>query len=322
MPDESYVTPEQFAKDQKEYEDVLDDIFNKSDEELAEAEAAKAKEADGASGDANKDQSPEAKPAEPKDAPAPTQEADPTKSDTGMQADGTNWKAKAEELEAELKRERQRTGSWDGRIKAANKKVADLEAENEALRQQVEAKATDTASNEEQSEQEVMDAFRETFPELTEVVDILEKRIKKFQPAAAPAKEKPEPKDDHDEDPKPAPVDDTTAQSEHYLKLVKAHPDIDELVRSGALITWINTQPEYIQPYLNSVVSKGTTDQVINTVKEFKTKTGWKSSISVGDYGKQKKLQSMMETDGQSPGPKTDGPDRNDFAGAAKEAGL
>lgn len=318
MPEKTYVTPEQFEQDQKEFNEVLDDIFDKTDEELQQEEMDKAKKANEASGDATEDLPKTEETKTPEAEPAPEPEADP-KPDTGMAESGTDWKAKAEELEAELKKERQRTGSWDGRIKAANQKVKELEAENETLRQQVESKATEQVSQEEQSEQEIMDTFRATFPELTEVVDILENKIKKIQPAAAPAKEKPK----QDIDPKPeADPAPSTDESEHYLKISKAHPDIDELVRSGAMITWINTQPEYIQPYLNSVVAKGTADQVINTVSEFKNKTGWKSSVLGEKDVKKKKLQSMMETDSQSAGPKSEGPDKNDFAGAAKEAGL
>ena len=314
---ETYVSKEQFNKDQAEYESVLDDIFDKTDEELQTEKEEAAKKANEDLGKSDKDLSAEADPVKPEEVPATDPvKSDPVTPDTTTGADGVDWKVKAEESEAELKKERQRTASWDGRIKAANDKATALETENEALKKEAEEKATKKEpTKEEQSDQEVMDTFRKTFPELIEVVDILEKKIKTPEPAKAKA----EPKVEKEPEPE---VEPATSDTEHYKAIAEKHPDIDELVRSGVMITWINTQPEYIQPYLNSVVASGTSDQVIKTVTEFKSKTGWKSSISGATDEKKKKLESMVETNSDSAGPKTEGPDKNDFDGAAKEAGL
>lgn len=320
MPEDTFVTKEQVDKDQNEFEDVFNEINDKTDEEIAEDEAKRAKEAAEESGDSTKEQHTNADGQDPEPDPEPA-EADPTP-DTVLTGEIDQLNSRVAELESELKKEHQRTSSWDGRIKAANEKVKSLEAENQTLKEQLEAKpAADPTEEGELSDKEKMDMFRTSFPELTDVVDILEKKINKIKPAKpseVPAKTDIEPAK---ADPKPAETDTT----EHFKLISEKHPDIDELVKSGALTTWINKQENYIQPYLNDVCAKGTADQIINMVSEFKTKTGWKSRIEQGnkDKDKQTKLDAMKETGDNSGGPLNDKePDKTDFAQGAKDAGL
>jgi hypothetical protein len=94
------------------------------------------------------------------------------------------------------------------------------------------------------------------------------------------------------------------------------------MVKTGVLLTWINSQSEYIRSHLEAIYNKGSAEDVIKMATEFKRTTGWKSSVTQEDETKQDKLKSMLEAEGNSPGPKTDGPDKEDFAAAAKEVGL
>ena len=302
-------------------EDVFDEIEGMSDEEIRKSEAkAEAKPADGdASGDATEDRltAEEAK-ALMDDTNDETEVKDPG---PGDQATGGTTQpdltSKVSELEAELKKERQRTASWDGRIKAANEKAAKLEADNEQLRAEIEQLKTSGSADSANSEAEVMATFKETFPELVEVLDIYQRKIDsavKSIPAKATPKEEPAAKE---------PEEDTSNvdNQKHFDEILAVHPDLNEAVHTGVLQTWINRQDDFIRPHLQNVYNGGTSQQVIKLMANFKKKSGWTSQLDTGK-DKRNKLKSMIATDGESPGPKTEGPDKNDFAGAAKEAGL
>lgn len=303
----------------KAMEDVFSEIVDLSDEELkkkVEDDAKKPAE----TGESNKEQAPEADPKPAEEDPKPA-EVDPGILDTNTSESALQ--AKVDELEAELKKEHQRTSSWDGRIKAANTRVKELEAENAALREK--KPAVESTDEGVKSEQEVFDSFLTTFPEFTEVLDIMKKKIDAKATPAIPAKETYDPEFDHTIDTTPAPKEEAktgTAQDEHMGRIRKAHPAVDEMVSQGVIKTWINNQPDFISSHLMNIYQTGNSDQLIKMITEFQKKTGWKSSLNMGDKEKEDKLNSMLEAEGQSPGPKTDGPDKSDFNQGAKDAGL
>lgn len=303
-------------------EDVFDEISEMSDEDVqkAEAEAATKKKDDETSGDVTKDRLTE------EEAKAMLSDSTDEKDEqtTGPDETATSGTAqpdlasKVSELEAELKKERQRTASWDGRIKSANEKAARLEADNDQLKAEIEQLKSNKPSETDQSEAAVMENFRETFPELVEVLDIYQKKIDsavKSIPAKETPKEKPAVED------KPVVADTSVEDSKHFDEILAVHPDLNEAVSTGVLQTWINKQDDFIRTHLQKVYESGTSKQVISLMTNFKTKSGWRSQLDTGD-GKQDKLKSMLATDGESPGPKAGAPDKDDFAGAAKEAGL
>ena len=224
-----------------------------------------------------------------------------------------DWKKKADEAGAELKKEQQKTSSWNGRITKANERVKALEAEIEQLKL---TKAADVDPDKE-SDKEVLDRFRTDFPELASVVDVLDKRIS----GITPAKVEPE-KQDATPEPTDAATEEDQEPTTHYTDVRKAHPEIDEIINQGVLLTWINGQADFIKSHLETIFYKGNTKQVIDMVQEFKTKSGWKSQLRTGSNKTSDKLESMKEVNSESPGPTNDGPDKNDFEGAAKEAGL
>lgn len=310
---------------QKEFDDAIADIMDKSDEEIQVAEDARAKEADG-TGESKGDQSANAGEIKP-DPEAQSGSAtdivpDSTQSTTSA-SDVAALQAEIVQLKSDLQKEQQKTSSWDGRIRAANDKVKSLEAENTRLTEQLSTKVAKEDNEQDQTDQEVMDTFKKTFPELVQVVDILEKKIVKTAPAKSEIKPEVKP-DTAKEVPAAGDTKSSTDNGEHYTSTRKAHPDLDEAVGSGVLLTWINKQPDYIRPYLESVYygknGNGSAQQVIDMTTEFKNKSGWKSQISGDDPAKTDKLNSMLESEGTSTGAKTDGPDKNDWGGAVKEA--
>jgi len=229
-----------------------------------------------------------------------------------------DWKSRSAVLETELAKERQKTSSWNGRISAANKRVKELEDEIVTLKQfndNVAKAAKPVADPIPDSDNDVLERLRNDFPELSDVVDVLVKRIdgvsKSDKAVPAEPAQKPE-------------VNPIT--KEHMNSIHAVHPDLGEMVRTGVLQTWINRQPDYIRPTLQDIYDTGQSGQVIKMCTEFKNKTGWKSQLATaedraGDK-KSDKLKSLMEVNSNSGGAPPGEPDRNDYAGAAKEAGL
>jgi len=254
--------------------------------------------------------------------PSPDKSLDQGISTDTHDDDSTDWKTKALEaeakltdVEAKLAKEVQKTSSWNGRIKKANDRVRELE-------EQLTSKTNDTQSDEYLSDEEKIEKFRTEFPELGDVIDIMQKRTGTNKTVL---KSDPIP-EENDLDTTATPdATDKDEPSEHYVATRKAHPDLDEIVRSGVLATWINKQKDFIKPHLLSITNSGTVDQVVDMVSNFKDETGWKSQLDKGgkETSKQDKLNAMKEVDSESGGPvDTTGPDKNDYDQGAKDAGL
>ena len=326
---------DQYQKDQDTFEEAVDHVLaadpKKTDEELL-AEMEKI-DADGSSEDGESTKDSTDKASDDSQAVDPnlfgvspeTDGKKPVVSDEGVtdpdkKLDDTeiDWKVKAESLEDELTKEKQKTSSWNGRITAANKRADDAEAK---LEEALAAKPKDADSDDSaKSDVAVLEGFRNDFPEMANVIDILVKKVD-GKSDATPVKDTTKTTPIEEE---PAGTADTDLQGAQ-AKIRDAHPDLDEAVNSGVLLTWINKQAEFIRPTLQTIYNSGTPDQVIKMVKEFKTKTGWQSQLATDESSKDisktdDKLKSMIDVNSQSGGAPTDGPDKNDFNGAAEEA--
>jgi hypothetical protein len=329
-------TPEldDYQKEKEEFSDAVDDVLgadeDKTDEEIiAEMDKKKADNPD-VGGIPKKDP----------DVPVTEKPVDATNSeDDNLDGQGINtatveidlppdtieaWKNKAEDVEAELAKERQKTSSWNGRITAANTKVKELEAkvaELEAAPKAKEDKATTDSDN------EVLERFRKDFPELSNVVDIMQKRIDGIAPTPAKAAEPIVPATD---DSKRVVTDNATddaekAKTDHVSAIRSVHPDLPEMVNSGVLLSWINQQPTYIRPTLETVYKSGKADEVITMVTNFKESSGWKSQLKQADdkqTAANDKLNSMIEVKSETHTPTGTGVDKNDYDQGAKDAGL
>jgi hypothetical protein len=327
---------DQYNKDKDEFNDALDSILDadpdKSDEELmAEMDEKGIAKDTGEAGIAKKDLV--------KDTPKDSQAADPTlfgispettdkageKDDeataTNAEPDSTeiDWKAKAELAEAELAKEKQKTSSWNGRIRKANDRADAAEAKlAEALKAKPKADGDDST----ESDVAVLERFGGDFPEIKNVIDIILKRVdgKADAEEKGTASSKP-----IEEMPDEETTSDTELQSAQAI-IREAHPDLDEAVGSGVLLTWINQQADFIRPTLLTIYRSGKPAEVIKMVTEFKNKSGWKSQLvkndSTANASKDDKLKSMIDTESEGGGPPASGPDKNDYDGAAKEAGL
>ena len=341
MPDDKIVVGD-VIKEKDEFDSTLDELFAedaKSDEEILkdkeEADKKKA-EADAASGDATKDQSgtSDDDPSKSKDddmfssGQLSTEEAAKVAADAAAaQAatktnDGpavTELETKITSLEDELSKERQKTSSWSGRISAANDKVKVLEAEVAELK----AKKTVDPEADKQiaSDKEVLEKFRTDFPELGDVVDVLVKRVEKAEKAVTSTSKEPTPDPAKIPEASP-PVNPETGKTKHMETITEIHPDLSEMVDTGVLKTWINKQKSFLQPHLETIYKEGNSTQIIEMVTQFKDSTGWKSQLKTEDTTKQDKLKSMLEINSETGTPNSKTVDKNDYAQAAKDAGL
>jgi len=340
MPDDkdvAGVTIDEYYKDKEEFASTTDAILgadpDKSDEDIIKELDSKKDDETGTAGEATKDQSNDSDKDKAKgddgslftddqgdaqtgnDADTGNKDSD---TDGDKDADGTtDWKLKFEESEAELKKERQKTSSWDGRIRAANKKAEQLAEENEQLRLQLNNQPDPDA----ESDKETLERFKSDFPELADVVNVLLKRVDGAAPVRSQAKDKTV--DDSDgQASDDATSGESTETNDHMTEVTSKHPDLSEMVSSGVLLTWIQKQKPFMRPHLENIYYNGSSKQVIDMISEFKKSTGWKSQLDKGNNSKAKadKLASMKDVQSESGGAPTDGPDKNDFDGAFKEA--
>jgi hypothetical protein len=336
-PDDSGIVDlDQHQKDKDEFDATTEAILNAeegtSDEDIIKSMDKPAEEKDdktGTAGEATKD------PIESTDGMLSEDDAKKFATDDGVAhldnstnadndkldpKDAGYWKAKYEASEAILKKEQQKTSSWDGRIRAANEKVKVLEQETQTLREQLEAKTIDP---DKESDTEVLDRFRKDFPELAEVVNVLEKRITKTQPPQAKVPESTVTNTEGNSGHSTV-ADEVKTDTTHMDDIHKAHPDLSEMVSTGVLLTWIHKQKPYIKPTLENIYYKGSAQSVVDLCTQFKDSTGWKSQLANDDVAKEaakaKKLADLAEVNSESAGAPAGGPDKNDFAGAFKEA--
>jgi hypothetical protein len=324
MPDDLDKVLADRKQEQDEFEDAFEDILGKTDEEIEKSlqEAKDKEEAEREAGSANKDVRNDTDDPESNYSFSDNSEGIAQPKPAASKTAETDWQAEADRLKADLDKEKQRTASWDGRIKAANDKTKALEEQVATLiadkTETIDAKtAAQTLSD-----QEKIDLFKENFPELGDVTEILQRRIDDGIKKVTPAKVEPKIE--------PAVADTGSVEDHatgkvstpHYNAIAKAHPDIDEIVNTGVLTTWVNNQEDYNRKHFESIMAKGSADDVIGMATEFKRVTGWKSQITPNKTTKQDKLDSMRETNSQSGGPKSEGPDKMDFYGTAKEIGL
>jgi hypothetical protein len=333
---------DQYQKDKEEFSDAVDDVLgadeDKTDEEIiAEMDKKQAAKPD-VGGEPEQDPVPavveDPEPAGSSDADDPdSQGSIPATKEIEDPPDTIEeWESNAKALEAELAKERQKTSSWNGRITAANTKVKELEEKIATMESAATKAVTKEADASNDSDNEVLERFRTDFPELSNVVDIMQKRIDGVI-ATAPAKAvdlntpaspaSPDSSIDDGAATKAAEV--KKVMDTHLASIRNVHPDLPEMVNSGVLLSWINKQPSYIRPTLETIYKSGKAEDVITMVTNFKESTGWKSVLKPAD-GKtttaQDKLNSMREVQSETHTPDGKVIDREDYDQGAKDAGL
>lgn len=162
----------------------------------------------------------------------------------------------------------QKMRSWDGRIKAAEKRAAEAEQKLKDAEAKGKDNSSEVSPNIDDAE---LSVFFKEYPDLegpmkkvaeklaTKIFnDKIGDKIETLEVNQGAAQE--------------------TAQAEadkiHMASINTAHPDWEKIYDSGALETWIKRQPEYLQPRLHEILKKGSASEVIGMFDSYKRAAG------------------------------------------------
>jgi len=226
--------------------------------------------------------------------------------------------ANCEALQAELSKEQQKTSSWDGRIRAANDRADALQKELDELKARGDKPGKeDTSPESEVSEEddEVLEKFKEEFPDLVKPLEIMAKR-KADQEVAHRMKDI-EPKIQSLEK-----KDEETSATEHLKAITDAHSDWREIRDSGKLRAWIDAQPSFLRTSLEKVFSDGSTQEVIEMFDTFKRVHSIPTDNPKPNKedASTKNADDLLAVEGSSGGPPAGKPDNQDFDAGWKDA--
>jgi hypothetical protein len=308
MPELTKEQQEKADKEQKEFDAVWDEVEGEPDttppagEEKDDLTPPEPKADEGQDKDTQQEKHPETPPAEetpPQDSP------------------------EVAAIKAELEKERQKTKSWEGRIRAANERAKAAEEEAERLKQERETKqvvppAKPLSSDEEDT---AVKAFEDEFPDLPKpilamvrknlmpmVETMISERVGKIE-SVVPKVEKLQ---------KHIEVD---AETAHYDAITKAHPDWETIVSSGELDKFIESQPSYVRKALEKVKANGETEEVIDMFSQYKL-TNNKPKPVPPKTPVEDDPKDLLAVPASPGGPKTpkQGAAKDDFDGAWDEA--
>jgi hypothetical protein len=223
--------------------------------------------------------------------------------------------AKIAKVEIELEQEKQRNASWDGRIKAAEKRAAEAEQKLK----DAEAKGQSDSDNASPIEDDAkLSAFFKEYPDLEGPLKSVAERIatnivdKRMARVDELVENQTTMQDTLSED----------ATVRHNASILEAHPDWKTIYDSGALKTWIEAQPNYLQPRLNEVVADGSAREIIEMFDSYKRASGKgtkQTSTSAELAEAKKKKAAALEAVPASTGGPNEGPKKiakDDFDGA------
>jgi hypothetical protein len=206
--------------------------------------------------------------------------------------------------------------SWEGRLKAADKRAADAEAKLKTMEESKAKAESDNDASLEDDDPELSEFFDE-FPDLkgpiTKVAEKIATKIVKSKLG------------DVDEiRSEVTAVRDTIREDsdqKHVNDITEAHPDWKQIYESGKLETWIKEQPIYAQEGLYRIMKSGSTQEVIQMFNDLKgTKSGKKpnpKTTSLSDE-KKKRAQASLTVPSSTGGPKKPKakPNKDDFDGS------
>lgn len=108
------------------------------------------------------------------------------------------------------------------------------------------------------------------------------------------------------------------AFSAHLAAIYEKHPDLDSLVESRELADWIEAQPSFARAGYKSVLTNGTTSELIEFFDTFKSSTG-KSQAAPADVQAAAKA-ALAKAQNMAPGSLSDIPGGRAVAGSRDEA--
>jgi len=240
----------------------------------------------------------------------------PEEEDTEVEDDKTEQteEERIAELEADLASEKQRSASWDGRIKAAATRQKAAEDELEALKSSQKDKSqSDDALPEGENELDIVKEFTDEFPALKAPIELMIKQeakkiVKESLKDVAPQMQQ---------------VQDTLAESSnqaHLSAITNAHSDWTTIRDTGKLQKWIDVQPSFLQKSLQKVYESGDTQEVIEMFSAYKKANSINQNRETAETKKKaEKLLAVKHQTGGPPKQKVKAA-KDDFDGAWDEA--
>lgn len=229
-----------------------------------------------------------------------------TDADDDAAQDDETPEVKIARLEAEMAKKEQYYRSWEGRLRKQEEELKKGKKEGQG--------DSDKDASLDDDDPELNEFFEE-FPDLKGPISkLIAKEAKRIvTEEITPLKETVGTvRDTLDEE----------SDQKHYTRITEAHPDWKKIVDSGALFTWINRQPRYLQPRLNEIIESGNTEEVIELLDSYKSSTRVSSKNQTSSSedssrrnSKSEKAQQMEAVPSSSAGPrKPKGlPDKDDF---------
>jgi hypothetical protein len=220
--------------------------------------------------------------------------------DSGSDSDGgeESPEQRIASIEAKLAKEIQRNSSWEGRIRAANKRADDAESQLNDKPGAVDKGASTPQGDDE--DDTVLSEFIEEFPSLEKPIklmatkiarDLVEKKMGDIKPTLDSVQDTAE----------------QTAVDTHLGKITDAHPDWRKIHKSGVLTTWIEQQPKFMQPGLKTVLDKGSAEDIIELFTTYKKSSGQiKSTVNKTGKSAKQKAKELEAVLSSSSGPPKD----------------
>jgi len=236
------------------------------------------------------------------------------------EGDDVDWKALFE-------KEKQKTSSWNGRIRKANERTEDAEKKLTDTLQRIEVLEKQLQEKSDKPQKETLPEDKDISSDDADLTSFfeeypdLEKPLKKLVRLEAEAIAE-------DRLSKIAPRVDQLAESSkeegmrrHFQMIEDAHSDYKKIVDDGYLQRWIDSQPTFLKDSLERVRTQGNAKEVIEMLDSFKRTTGWKvpSTTPKKREPNPSKVDALLAVEGNTGGPPKGQPDSNDFDAAWDE---
>jgi len=243
----------------------------------------------------------------------------------------------------ELAKLEQRIRTWRGRASAADRRTAELQQEIERLRAQLEGGAAgddpqpSTVQQQSSDHQDgtsqpqsdgtanLISEFEQEFPEVAgPVKKIVQKTVEPLLQKIQQYEQK-----FGELEPQIQEVSSyvtSTAAEDHFNRIRTAHPDMDQILASGDIYAFINEQPDYIAAAHLDVAQRGSADDVVNLLNQYKaargisSETGSTTQASRTQAARDKRAAAAEAVRSSPSAPPAGRPAPDDFDGAWEEA--
>ena len=239
-----------------------------------------------------------------------------TPADSDKTLDSTVDKDAPDTRDKEIADLTQKMSSWDGRIKAAEKRAVAAEQKLKDMEKGKDKNKDSENVSPDEDDVELGKFFKE-YPDLeapikkvaekmaTKIFDAkIGNKIETLEETQATAQVTAEEK----------------ADADHMAVINAAHPDWSKIYDSGALHTWIKRQPGYLQPRLTEILKKGSAQEVVDMFDSYKRAAGKgkETTTNSASPDKVEKAKVIEAVPASSGGPKEGKPEitKDDFDGA------